>query len=275
MSKRQLIDWPARPVLRAGLVVFGPSLALDLLAAGAVGVTAGGLLGWRPARQLPRRLRLLAAAGTGLVAAYLLAVRPWHLGWGATAAERRRSLPGDELVPAPAVQSTRAVTIAAPAADVWSWLVQLGQGRGGFYSYDWLENLAGCDLLSADRIHPEWQNVRAGDFIRAMPATAMPEAGWRVARLDAGRALVLAGWGAFVVEPLDAATTRLIARSRGGGRPRLLTKLLNTLTWEIPHFIMERRMLLGIKQRAERAERAARAAEAARQSGRRPSALSA
>jgi len=76
--------------------------------------------------------------------------------WRATPAETKRALPGDELVPEPRIQITHAVTIAAPVERVWPWLAQIGQDRGGFYSYEWLENLAGCEMRNADRVHPEW-----------------------------------------------------------------------------------------------------------------------
>src|SRR5215213_5479579 len=99
----------------------------------------------------------LAAAG------YLLLARPWMRTWGATEAEARMTPPGDEVVAAPTFQSTIAMTIDAPAERVWPWLAQLGQGRGGFYSHDWLENLFGSDIHSADRMLPEHQNPRAGD----------------------------------------------------------------------------------------------------------------
>jgi hypothetical protein len=84
--------------------------------------------------------------------AYWFGLRPWHIRWGATDDELARPLPGDEIVPRPRKWSTRAITIDAPAEVVWPWLVQIGQGRGGLYSYDWLENLAGCDIHSADRV---------------------------------------------------------------------------------------------------------------------------
>jgi hypothetical protein len=84
--------------------------------------------------------------------------------------------------------ATRAITVRAPASGVWPWIAQLGQGRGGFYSYDFLENLAGCDVHSADRIVPEWQDVMAGDQVRLAP-----QANLAVAYLERGRSLVLRG----------------------------------------------------------------------------------
>jgi hypothetical protein len=216
----------------------------------------------------------LALAGIGaLIFVYTRFVRPWMLRWGATKEEVQETLPGDELVPDPTIESTRAVTIDARPENIWPWLVQMGYGRGGFYSYDWLEN-AFTRLLgmhahyhSTDRIVPELQYLEEGDFIDASPppkrlpkrvsrvisplaamlGRPLPHRfAWRVARLDRPHAIVLEDWGAFVLEPVDDKTTRLIARTRGRGSSRV-----NAVTWELPHFVMERRMLLGIKERAE------------------------
>jgi hypothetical protein len=217
---------------------------------------------------------MLTLVGIGaLIFAYSRFLRPRMLRWGATEEEVREALPGDDLVPEPSIESTRAVTINARPENVWPWIVQMGYGRGGFYSYDWLEN-AFTRLLgmrahyhSTDRIVPELQYLEEGDFIDASPppkrlpkrvsrvvsplaamlGRPVPQRfAWRVARLDRPRVIVLEDWGAFVLEPVDDNSTRLIARTRGRGSPTM-----NAITWELPHFIMERRMLLGIKQRAE------------------------
>jgi hypothetical protein len=204
------------------------------------------------------RLRTLILLGA-LTLAYAKIFRPWHMRWGATGEESTMSLPGDELVPEPAIQSTRAVTIDAPASDVWPWLIQMGYGRGGFYSYDILENLTTrafgmrSHYKSVDRILPELQDLSVGDFIPAAPQDHLGgrfagKIGWRVAMLEPERALALEHWGAFVLQPVEGGTTRFIARSRGPDTP--LARLYYA-TWEIPHFIMERGMLLGVKERAE------------------------
>ena len=190
---------------------------------------------------------------------YWFALRPWHIRWGATDDEVARDLPGDQIVPRPRNRSTRAITIRAPAEAVWPWLAQLGQGRGGLYSYDWLENLTGCDIHSADRIIPELQGLRAGDTVRLGPQgyPAYP-----VAAVDPGRALALGDAGdlergphswVFVLEPIDAQTTRLIVRSRGDYPPTLANFIIWRAITEPLHFIMERKMLLGMKRRAEAA----------------------
>lgn len=93
---------------------------------------------------------------------YVALVRPWHLSWGATEEEVRRELPGDDVVPEASNFSTRAITIEAPAEDVWPWLVQIGWNRGGFYSYNWVENLMGGDLHNAELIHPRVAGHKGG-----------------------------------------------------------------------------------------------------------------
>ncbi|WP_214401411.1 SRPBCC family protein [Pseudonocardia lacus] len=184
--------------------------------------------------------------------------------WGALPTETGAPLPGDDLVPEPARTTTRAVNVDAPAAEVWRWLVQMGQGRGGMYSYDRLENAIGLDIHSADRVHEEWQDLAIGDRITVVPP------GWGplpdgyamvVARIEPERVLVLRQsppehpWNAvwtFEIEPLDARSCRLLSRSRAQ-RPASRALGLATAAIEPVTTIMTRRMLLGVKQRAERA----------------------
>jgi hypothetical protein len=223
--------------LRGFGVMLGGSLALG-------GASLASLAAAAKALRAGRRPGKASTAGVLATGLYALKVRPWMLRWGATRAESEATLPGDELAPRPGVAPTRAVTVDAPAEAVWPWLAQVGQDRGGFYSYEWLENLAGCRMRNAERFHPEWQHREIGDTVLLHPAF-----GLRVARFNPGRALVLEGWGAFVIESLDAGRTRLLARGHApGGRLAGAYGLLI----EIPHFVMERKMLLGIKERAER-----------------------
>ena len=197
----------------------------------------------------------LAAIGAGAVATYAWGIRPWHLRWGATDEELNEPLIGDELVAHPKLRATHAITINAPAADIWPWLVQMGQDRGGFYSYTWLENLAGCHMRNADEIMPEWQDLKVGDKVWLHPKAPPVE----VAAIEPGRAIVLKPWGAFVLQPIDEKSTRLIIRSQGDYEPDLRNPMLNFLLWRVvyepAHFIMERKMLLGIKERAEKLTR--------------------
>ena len=129
------------------------------------------------------------AAVVAVKVALLLMFRRWHLRWRATDTEVDAALPGDDLLPAADLTATRAIAIDAPAREVWPWLAQLGQGRGGLYSYDFLENaVARCDIHSVDRIVPEWQQIAAGDQVRIHPKVPLD-----VAIAEPDRALVLRG----------------------------------------------------------------------------------
>lgn len=191
-------------------------------------------------------------------AAYVLLARPRLLRWGATGQESDEPLPGDDLIANADLTATRAITIRAPADQVWPWIAQLGQGRGGFYSYDFLENLVGCDIHSADRVVTEWQDVAVGDEVRLAP-----EVGLLVASLERGRSLVLRGgipmgktappydftWAFTLRDELDE-TTRLLVRERYG-YTRLWAPLIVEPA-EAVSFLMSQKMLRGIKARAER-----------------------
>jgi hypothetical protein len=111
-----------------------------------------------------RNVASITAIGSVAVA-YIVLARPRHLRWGATDAESDGPLPGDDLIASPDLTATRAIAVRAAAEQIWPWIAQLGQGRGGFYSYDFLENLFGCDIHSADRIVREWQDVQIGDEV--------------------------------------------------------------------------------------------------------------
>jgi hypothetical protein len=205
----------------------------------------------------------LGAAGVAAAGAYQFFIRPWHMRWGATTTEVTRTLPGDALVSNPKQVTTRAVTIRASAANVWPWLVQLGQGRGGFYTYDWMENLIGCDIHSADRILPEHQQLAVGDRIRLGPE-GYPF--YTVAGIEPGRALILRAdapegeeppidetW-LFYLDEIAPDRTRLIVRNRRDYEPTLGNFMMWRVLIEPLHFIMEQRMLDGIKARAEKVE---------------------
>jgi hypothetical protein len=172
--------------------------------------------------------------------------------WGATPEEASRRLPGDELLEDAEIVSTRAATIDAPPGDVWPWLVQMGPGRAGAYTYDWIENLFGLNMHSADRIVPDWQHLEIGDVLRAKPDGA----GMRVELLESEHLLSLrseAGdwvW-TFVLEEEDG-RTRLLSRNRIAMKGASAGQRLGMLVMEPSSLVMERKMLLGIKERAER-----------------------
>ena len=212
--------------------------------------------------QHPAHGRFWHAAGVGGGFALLLYVAtssflyPWHRTWGSTQEELALSLPGDRPERHRALEIQHAVTIDAPPEDVWRWLAQLGQDRAGFYSYDWLERAFGAHVHNIRELRPEWQTVRAGDFVRATQPNYLglfaEPLGWRVTQADPGRVLVLENWGAFVLRPTRDNRTRFIIRSTISDRSiPVWASVLNMVTFQLPHFIMQRRMMLTIKELAE------------------------
>lgn len=211
----------------------------------------------------------MAGVGAAAVVAYWFIVMPWHVRWGATEAEVQMRLPGDELVANPKNISTRAISIRASATAIWPWLVQMGQEKGGLYSYEVLENLAGCNIHNADRIVPDWQSAKPGDLVRLGPE-GYPV--YTIAAMQPNRALILqaanpqtgqpvtaltptadnpalSSWTFYLAEQSDG-TTRLIIRSRGDYVPGAAGDFLWS-TVNAMQFVMERGMLLGIRDRVE------------------------
>lgn len=187
--------------------------------------------------------------------------RSWYNHWGASQEEQNKVLPGDVLVSAPRIAYTRAITIHAPPAAIWPWLVQMGQGRGGLYSYDSLENLIGCDIHSADHLLPEYQRLQPGDHVLFGPAEKKfpgqvvlevhPERAILMCALDpVTRQPVRSATWVFVLEEQPGGSTRLLVRGRNGYEPTTANHVL----WHIVeplNFVMERKMLRGIKARVE------------------------
>ncbi|ANI39053.1 hypothetical protein [Mycolicibacterium vaccae] len=204
----------------------------------------------RPSRWWPA-----AALSAALVVGYRGRMRRWMYTWGATHEESVAGLPGDDLV-AGGPRTTRAVSIAAAPEAVWPWLAQIGEDRGGFYSYSALERAVGADIHNASVIHPEWQSLRVGDTVWL--ARRGGDRGRQVvAALEPGSSLVLmspddyrrvqegekaSGSWSFHLLP-EGSGTRLLARGNGGYAGNVL--------YDVVHFVMERRMLLGVRRRAE------------------------
>jgi len=206
---------------------------------------------------------------------YALVIRPWQLRRGATEAEVRRSLPGDDLVPDPKCGYTQAITIKAPVSEVWPWLVQIGYKRAGWYSHDFLHRLMGIagsvddEQRSAKRIIPELQDLKVGDVVEIAPGM-----GYGVAGMEPGQALILqsrvdtdkweslsssdplpetylsSSW-VWVLEEIDDRTTRLIVRVRTDTNPGLLSTLSAGITNELGSLVMQPKTLRVLKQRAE------------------------
>ncbi len=206
-----------------------------------------------------RRARIMFAAGLAAGAAalgYPLVLRKKCLTWGATPEEVSRPLPGDELMPDPDIVATRAISISAPPSAVWPWLVQMGSGRGGAYTYDWIENLLGLAMRSADQVLPQFQQLKVGDELALGPGRPK----MRVEVLEPERALTVrfedGTWvWIFALTP-EGDGTRLISRNRitvpGAALP---VRLFNLYVMEPGSLMMEVKMLSGIRERAERLAR--------------------
>jgi hypothetical protein len=186
--------------------------------------------------------------------------------WGATDNEISRSMPGDSIIKKPKWQYTQAITIQAPIDKVWPWLVQIGQGRGGFYSYQMLENLVGCNIHNADRVIPEYQHLAPGDNIMLHPKAPLP-----VTEVETGRSIVLhydsrtgqpeksdtqpkdffeSSW-LFLLDPVNDRKTRLISRFRIDYSPGIRNKVSLGMFGEPIYSTMQTQMLRGIKRRVE------------------------
>lgn len=200
----------------------------------------------------------VAASGACVLGATALVVsypawRDWCLTWGASAAEAVGTLPGDDLLLQPDLQSTRAIWIDAPPSAVWPWLVQMGPGRGGLYTYDWIENLLGLGVHSVEGVLPQYQDTEVG-FAQQLGKSGPV---LRVAVLRREEALVLRSddghwvWS-FCVVPAGIGS-RLVSRNRiATPAASPLGRACNRFVMEPGSLVMERKMLIGIKRRAER-----------------------
>ncbi len=215
-------------------------------------------------RSFALRAGALLGVFAALLGLLLACMRPWYLHWGALPEERSGALPGDEHAPGPP-NDTRAIFIDAPAERVFSWVAQLGQDRGGFYSYELLEDLAGCEMPDVRQLDPALQHWSVGDKLWMYPADQLAGRGHATLLFhEPGRALVFGthkpfdapgaaptGTWSFVVTPDGPSSSRLITRGSGGAMPSLLGTAFMGTIFEPLHFAMERRMLEGIKALAE------------------------
>jgi len=205
-------------------------------------------------------LVLSAVVLSAATALFCLVYRPWHLRWGAMPHELKRSMPGDGELFVSSFTATRAITVAARPDDVWPWLVQIGFGRAGWYSYDWLDNLG---RPSADRIIPELQSIAAGDWV-PMSGKVDERTAFRVAAFEPDRSLLWtkpdSTWS-WVLEPIDEHHTRVVSRLRCHHDATTLLGVVGIFLMEFGDFPMFRKLLLNLRQRSEGLS-AARAKEA-------------
>ena len=202
------------------------------------------------AHAILARVGALASIFLLALVVYLSLIRPWQLRWGATDEEASRSMPGDEILQAPELNATRGVTVRALPEEIWPWIVQMGDGRAGFYAYDWFDN---GGRPSATRIIPELQQLEAGDSIPLVAGRVYE----RVHSVDRLRSTVwistdqpTTGSWTWVLDPIDESHTRLITRLRGSYQwtsPIILFQFW--IDWG--DFPFMRKSMLGIKQRAE------------------------
>jgi len=245
-----------------------PGMLIDLLVVAMFSAWQGVSVPRENGRLWPAngsaRLALGFAMLTLIYASGVILLRPWYMRMGTTTADRAAVLFGDSLYPAAKYRVDNAITIRAPADSVWPWVAQIGQDRAGFYSHSILENLFGAEIKNSDSLVPAWQHRRVGELVRAVPPDYFggrfgKDVGWHIIAMDTGRAIVLENWGAFIVRPIDDSTSKMHIRQRNPGTPSLAGVLLSPaglLVFEPAHFIMQRAMLKGIRDRAEHRSRA-------------------
>lgn len=194
-----------------------------------------------------------------LIIIYILFLRHFLMNWGTTTIESERHYTGDSIVMGPDYINTLAVTVNRPAESVWPWIAQMGVNKGGFYTYTWLENIFGCGLENANRIHGEWQSIAEGDYEPVCLSAAksnMP--GWVLAKVIPGKAIVYkssvdSSWTmGYYLDSISATSSRLITRMRYIS-PKTFWEYITDKVWmEWGHCIMQKGSINGIRKRAEK-----------------------
>lgn len=185
---------------------------------------------------------------TLVIISWWLFVRPAYFNWGATDDETQMKIPGDEFIHKEAIVSTRAIDIHADPEKIYAWIVQTGQNKGGFNSYTWLENLLGANMKNAISLHPEWQKPQPGDTVYFGEDQLYA----LVSTLKPGEYYSIGGW-TFYLKKINDETTRLIVRYPSMDvRGNWFNSIYYYSFFEAIHFLMETRMMAGIKYNAEK-----------------------
>jgi hypothetical protein len=210
-------------------------------------------------KRIKKILKFITWVFVVLVICYTFFLRNFLMHWGSAQEERKKYYTGDSILLKPGYENTLAVTINKPPSAIWPWVAQMGLNKGGFYSYTWLENIFGCKLYNADRIHPEWQNTQPGDY---EPVCASAEKnnmkGWTIITVIPNKALVYksstdSSWTmGFYIDSVSKNKSRLVTRMRYVGPKHFWSYITDKAWMEWAHCIMQKGSLNGIKKRAEK-----------------------
>lgn len=210
-------------------------------------------------KWIKRTGRFIKWAFLLLIVSYILFLRGFLMHWGSTDKEISEYYTGDSILMQPDYENVLAVTINKPPSAIWPWIEQMGLNKGGFYSFTWLENIFGCKLSNADRLHPEWQSPQPGDHEPVCASAAKSNMnGWTILEVIPNKALVYrsstdSSWMmGFYIDSASENSSRLITRMRYI-TPKAFWQYITDKVWmEWAHCIMQRGSLIGIKKRAEK-----------------------
>jgi len=202
-------------------------------------------------KRIKRFIKIVLLFYLFIALIYWSIIRPKHINWGSTPEEINLEFPGDELISSARIITTRAINVHATKKEIWPWIAQTGQNRGGFNSYDWLENLFGAGMKNADRINPLWQHPKPGDTVyygKNMPYGLL-------SLVKPHEYYSIQGW-TFYLQSIDSTNTRLIIRYPSVEvKNNLFASIYYYSQFESLHFIMESGMMMGIKQKAEKKDK--------------------